>query len=69
MFFDILDLYLKRQVIDMAHSHVLGISDEDYEYLQPLTCRRTIQAQVVDRAKILIYDKRVSKKSTLRASF
>ena len=39
----------------MAHSHVLGISDEDYEYLQPLTCRRKIQAQVVDRAKILIY--------------
>ena len=39
----------------MAHSHVLEISDEDYEYLQSLTRRRTIQAQVVDRAKILIY--------------
>ena len=39
----------------MAHSHVLEISDEDYEYLQSLIRRRTIQAQVVDRAKILIY--------------
>lgn len=39
----------------MAHSHVLEISDEDYEYLQSLTRRRTIQAQVPDRAKILIY--------------
>ena len=39
----------------MAHSHVLEISDEDYEYLQSLTRRRTIQAQIADRAKILIY--------------
>ena len=34
---------------------VLDISTEDYEYLQSLTRQRTIQAQVVDRAKILIY--------------
>ncbi|MCM1233740.1 MAG: helix-turn-helix domain-containing protein [Ruminococcus flavefaciens] len=38
-----------------AHPYVLEISDEDYKYLQTLIHRRTIQAQVVDRAKILIY--------------
>ncbi len=39
----------------MAQAKVLDISTEDYEYLQSLTRQRTIQAQVVDRAKILIY--------------
>ena len=36
----------------MAQAKVLDISTEDYEYLQSLTRQRTIQAQVVDRAKI-----------------
>lgn len=33
----------------------IDLSDEDQEYLQSLVRQRTIQAQVVDRAKILLY--------------
>lgn len=39
----------------MAKAQVLEISDEDYKYLQSITRQRIIQAQIVDRAKILIY--------------
>lgn len=39
----------------MANAKSITITDDDYEYLQSLTRQRTIQAQVVDRAKILIY--------------
>ena len=39
----------------MANAKIITITDEDYEYLQSLVRQRTIQAQVVDRAKILIY--------------
>lgn len=39
----------------MAKAVTLDIFASDYEYLQSLCRRRTIQAQVVDRAKILIY--------------
>lgn len=39
----------------MAHAKALELSHEDYEYLQSLIRRRTVQAQVVDRAKLLIY--------------
>lgn len=39
----------------MAYTKALELSHEDYEYLQSLIRRRTVQAQVVDRAKILIY--------------
>lgn len=39
----------------MAHASILDIEQKDYEYLQSLRRRRTIQAQIVDRAKILIY--------------
>lgn len=39
----------------MANTKSITITDEDYEYLQSLTRQRTIQAQIVDRAKILIY--------------
>lgn len=39
----------------MAHANILDIEQEDYEYLQSLCRCRTIQAQIVDRAKILIY--------------
>jgi len=39
----------------MAALKVITLSDDDREYLQSLVRRRTIQAQVVDRAKILLY--------------
>lgn len=39
----------------MAHASILDIEQKDYEYLQSLCRCRTIQAQIVDRAKILIY--------------
>lgn len=39
----------------MANTITLDISTDDYEYLQSLCRCRTIQAQIVDRAKILIY--------------
>lgn len=39
----------------MAKAKSIVLTDEDYEYLQSLTRQRTIQAQIVDRAKILIY--------------
>ncbi len=39
----------------MAKAHTLDISTSDYEYLQSLCRCRTTQAQIVDRAKILIY--------------
>ena len=39
----------------MAHAKAIELSGEDIEYLQSITRQRTIQAQVVDRAKILLY--------------
>lgn len=39
----------------MAHARILDIEQGDYEYLQSLCKCRTIQAQTVDRAKILVY--------------
>ncbi len=39
----------------MAHAKSITLSDEDIKYLQSLTRQRTIQAQIVDRAKILLY--------------
>lgn len=39
----------------MAHAKSIALSDEDIKYLQSLTRQRTIQAQIVDRAKILLY--------------
>lgn len=33
----------------------LPLSDEDKDYLKSLSKKRTIQTQVVDRAKILLY--------------
>lgn len=39
----------------MAHTKPIVLSDEDVNYLQSLTSQRTIQAQIVDRAKILLY--------------
>lgn len=39
----------------MAHAYKIELTIEDIEYLQSLTRQRTIQAQVVDRAKMLLY--------------
>ncbi|MCD7920919.1 MAG: IS630 family transposase [Clostridiales bacterium] len=39
----------------MANAKAIILTDEDHEYLQSLIRQRTIQAQVVERAKILIY--------------
>ena len=39
----------------MAHAQSITLTNEEVLYLQSLTCQRTIQAQVVDRAKMLLY--------------
>ena len=39
----------------MANAKAIILSDDDYKYLQSLIRQRTIQAQTVDRAKMLIY--------------
>lgn len=39
----------------MAHVYKIDLTDEEENYLQSLTRQRTIQAQVVDRAKTLLY--------------
>ena len=39
----------------MANAKAIILTDDDYEYLQSLIRQRTIQAQIVDRAKMLIY--------------
>lgn len=39
----------------MAHAYKIELTDEERDFLQSLTRQRTIQAQVVDRAKILLY--------------
>ena len=39
----------------MAHAQSITLTNEEVLYLQSLTRQRTIQAQVVDRAKMLLY--------------
>lgn len=39
----------------MAHAYKIDLTDEVRDYLQSITRQRTIQAQVVDRAKTLLY--------------
>ena len=39
----------------MAHAQSIALTNEEILYLQSLTRQRTIQAQIVDRAKILLY--------------
>ena len=39
----------------MAHARSITLTNEEVLYLQSLTRQRTIQAQVVDRAKMLLY--------------
>ena len=38
-----------------AHTYYIELSDEDQNYLTSLIKTRTIQSQVVDRARILIW--------------
>ncbi len=51
----VLYLISERQVSFMANAKAITLTDEQYGYLKSLTRQRTIQAQVVERAKILIY--------------
>lgn len=39
----------------------LTLSEEDKDYLKTLSKKRTIQAQIVDRAKILLYKSDIKK--------
>ena len=39
----------------MAHAQSITLTNEEVLYLQSLTRQSTIQAQVVDRAKMLLY--------------
>ena len=39
----------------MAHTKVITLTNDDLKYLQSLVRQRTIQAQIVERAKILLY--------------
>lgn len=39
----------------MAYTKSISLTDEEIVYLQSLTRQRTIQSQVVDRAKMLLY--------------
>ena len=39
----------------MAHAKVITLTNDDLKYLQSLVRQRTIQAQIVERAKILLY--------------
>ena len=39
----------------MAYAKAIELNSDDIEYLQSLVRTRTIQAQVVDRAKMLLY--------------
>lgn len=49
----------------MAHAQAIELSNEDINYLQSLTRTRTIQAQVVDRAKMLLYKAQGSSNSDI----
>lgn len=44
-----------KRGISMAHAKAIELSNDDIEYLQSLTRTRTIQAQVVDRARMLLF--------------
>ena len=42
-----------------AHTYYIELSDEDQNYLTSLIKTRTIQSQVVDRARILLWKSEV----------
>lgn len=56
IFFDLLytDI-IEKGSISMAHAKSITLTDNDRKYLQTLIRQRTMQAQIIDRAKILIY--------------
>ena len=49
----------------MAHAKTITLTNDDLEYLQSLIRQRTIQAQVVERAKMLIYKSQGSSNSDI----
>ena len=48
-------IVLSKKGINTMRRTYLALSDEDRHYLITLSKKRTIQAQIVDRAKILLY--------------
>ena len=47
--------YQEERGTSMAYAKAIELNSDDIEYLQSLVRTRTIQAQVVDRAKMLLY--------------
>ena len=47
--------YQEERGTSMAYAKAIELNSHDVEYLQSLVRTRTIQAQVVDRAKMLLY--------------
>ena len=48
-------MVLSEKGMNTMRRTYLTLSDEDRDYLITLSKKRTIQAQIVDRAKILLY--------------
>ena len=48
-------IVLSKKGMNTMRRTYLALSDEDKDYLKTLSKKRTIQAQIVDRAKILLY--------------
>lgn len=48
-------MVLSKKGMNTMRRTYLALSDEDRDYLITLSKKRTIQVQIVDRAKILLY--------------
>ena len=48
-------IVLSKKRMNAMRRTYLTLSEEDKDYLKTLSKKRTIQAQIVDRAKILLY--------------
>ena len=48
-------IVLSKKGMNAMRRTYLTLSEEDKDYLKTLSKKRTIQAQIVDRAKILLY--------------
>ena len=55
MYFVLYWYYQEERGTSMAYAKAIKLNSDDIEYLQSLVRTRTIQAQVVDRAKMLLY--------------
>ena len=55
MYFVLYWYYQEERGTSMAYAKAIELNSDDIEYLQSLVRTRTIQAQVVDRAKMLLY--------------